>query len=461
MGKSETLIHDFTQGSCTKNLIVFASPIFLSNLMQVIYNMVDMVIVDHALGKAGLSGVSVGGDVSTLLLLVAMGFSSAGQVIISQLIGQEKREKIGRFVGTMFTFLMLCAIGLGIVCFLARRWILQIMQTPAEAWSSALSYSTICICGMPFIYGYNIMSAVLRGLGDSRHPFLFVGISTVLNILLDLLLVVGLHMGAGGAAIATVFSQGVSFLCSAVFLYRRRESLGFTIARGDFLHPDREMLAGLLKLGIPMAIKNAAVMFSKLFVNAWINSYGVAVSAFSGVASKIANTVSLFSNSLNAAGASIIGQNIGSKLYDRVKKTLFAMFRITLFITVVLSLLMYLFPNQIYGAFTSDPEVLAIGATYLPIAIVMFFGSAVRAPMNGLINGSGNYRVNFVTAILDGIVIRIGLSLLFGLALRMGAHGFWLGDAIAGYTPFFIGLFFYRSGVWKKGMQTESAPASL
>jgi Na+-driven multidrug efflux pump len=105
--------------------------------------------------------------------------------------------------------------------------------------------------------------------------------------------------------------------------------------------------------------------------------------------------------------------------------------------------------------------VLAIGATYLPIAIVMFFGSAVRAPMNGLINGSGNYRVNFVTAILDGIVIRIGLSLLFGLALRMGAHGFWLGDAIAGYTPFFIGLFFYRSGVWKKGMQTESAPASL
>ena len=122
---------------------------------------------------------------------------------------------------------------------------------------------------------------------------------------------------------------------------------------------------------------------------------------------------------------------------------------------------MYLFPNQIYGAFTSDPEVLAIGATYLPIAIVMFFGSAVRAPMNGLINGSGNYRVNFVTAILDGIVIRIGLSLLFGLALRMGAHGFWLGDAIAGYTPFFIGLFFYRSGVWKKGMQTESAPVSL
>ncbi|MBQ8975184.1 MAG: MATE family efflux transporter, partial [Oscillospiraceae bacterium] len=414
-------------------------------------------IVGHALGKAGISGVSVGGDVSNLLLLLSMGFSNAGQVIISQFIGLEQRHKIGRFVGNMFTFLMLCAVVLGGVCLTARVSILRVMNTPAEAWDSALNYSTICICGMLFIYGYNIMSAVMRGLGDSRHPLIFVGISTVLNIILDLVLVLRFRLGAGGAAIATVFSQGVSFICSCVFLYRRRESLGFSISPSDFFRFDRELLAKLLKLGIPMAIKNASVMFSKLFVNSWINSYGVAVSAFSGIANKIANVVSLFSNSLNAAGSSVVGQNIGSKRYDRVKRTLFCMFVITLSLTVALSALMYIFPRQIYSAFTSDEEVLAIGIKYLPIAVVMFFGSALRAPMNGLINGSGNYKVNFATALLDGIVLRIGLSLVFGLAVGMGAYGFWLGDAIAGFTPFFIGIFFYRSGVWKRGMDSAGA----
>ncbi len=450
--KNRTLINDYTQGNCTRNLVVFAAPIFLSNLMQTIYNVVDMIVVGQALGRVGLSGVAIGGDVSHFLLFLVMGLTSAGQVIISQLIGMNKRERIGKFVGTMFTFLMLCAVVLGGICLILRKQLLGVMNTPAESWDAALSYSTISILGLIFIYGYNITSSVLRGLGDSRHPFLFVVIAACTNIVLDVALVLWLKMGTAGAAIATVFSQALSFTCSVIFLYRARRRLGFVIEKRDFLHLDTEMLVKLLKLGIPMALKMAAVQISKLFVNSFINSYGVAVSAFAGVANKFNTIAALISNSINAAGSTIVGQNIGSEKYDRVRQTLRSMFVITLSIAAVFALALWLFPRQIYGAFTSDEEVLAIGLRYMPIAAVQFLSSALRAPMNSLINGSGNYKVNFVTAIADGIVMRVGLSLLFGLALGMGAFGFWTGDAVASFTPFIMGMAFYLTGRWKKRM---------
>ena len=146
----------------------------------------------------------------------------------------------------------------------------------------------------------------------------------------------------------------------------------------------------------------------------------------------------------------MVGQNIGAGCYERVSKIMKAIFSITISIDTLLSLLMILFPAQIIGLFTTDPEVISIGLKYVPIAVVMFYGSAARSATNALINGSGNYKVNFATAIMDGIVMRIGLALLFGLAMGMKAYGFWLGDAMAGFTPFFIGMVFYFSGKWKK-----------
>ena len=152
------------------------------------------------------------------------------------------------------------------------------MNTPAESWDYAYDYITICTAGLVFVYGYNIVSAVLRGYGDSKHPFVFISIASVLNVILDLLFVMKFEWGAAGAALATVISQTVSFLYAMVFIYRARGELGIHFSKRDF-HPDREMLLMLVKLGIPMAIKNASVQMSKLFVNSWINSYGVLISA--------------------------------------------------------------------------------------------------------------------------------------------------------------------------------------
>jgi Na+-driven multidrug efflux pump len=201
-----------------------------------------------------------------------------------------------------------------------------------------------------------------------------------------------------------------------------------------------------------MAIKFASVQVSKLFVNSRINSYGVAVSAFAGIANKLASIVNLFSNALNTAGSTMVGQNIAAGRFDRVKKILLALLVITLVLAIVFSVLMIIFPEDIFALFTdgNDGDVLALARPFVPIALLLFLASSLRAVMNALINGSGNVSLNFVTAILDGIVLRIGLSLLFGVTLGMEAYGFWLGDALAGFTPFWLGLIFFISGRWKK-----------
>lgn len=449
----KTYVTDFTKGSIPKQLFTFAAPLFLSSLLQVLYNMVDMIVVGKVMGKAGLSAVSIGGDVSTFLTFLAMGFSAAGQVIIAKYIGAGQREKVGRFIATMFTTLVLCSVVISVVCLMLRTPILELMNTPEEAMAEALGYSTVCMIGLLFIYGYNIVSAVLRGIGDSKHPFVFISIAAVINVVLDILFVAIIPMGATGAALATVISQCVSFLACAVFLLKNKEKLGFSLQLPDFLHPDREMLSDLLKLGVPMAIKSASIQFSKLFVNSWINSYGVAVSAFAGVANKINSISNLISNSLNTAGSSMVGQNIGAKQYRRVPRISLAIAVATFTIATVLSAAICLFPEAIFSIFIKETDkqaVLAVGMEYLPIAVLIFFGSACRAPANAILNGSGNYRINFVTAILDGIILRIGLSILFGLVLDMQYLGFWLGDALAGFTPMVIGIFFYLSGRWKE-----------
>ena len=448
--QGKTNIRDFTSGNVRRQLISFAAPLFMSNLMQIVYNMVDMIIVGQKLGKVGLSAVSVGGDVTSFLTFIAMGFSGAGQVLISQYLGSGQKDKISRFIGTMFNFLMGISVCLSIICMILRRQMLSVMNTPPEAFEEALRYSTVCIAGLLFIYGYNIMSAILRGLGDSVRPFIFIGIAAVGNVILDVVFVLFMDMGSKGAALATVMSQGFSFISCAVYVLRNKHRYDLTLSRSELTGIDGAMLSSLIKLGFPMAIKFASVMTSKLFVNAFVNSYGVAVSAFSGIAHKIGTITNMISNSFNTAGSSMVGQNIGAGCYDRVGKIMKAIFSITILIDTGLSLLMILFPEQIIGLFTTDPEVISIGLKYVPVAVVMFYGSAARSATNALINGSGNYKVNFATAIMDGIVMRIGLALLFGLAMKMEAYGFWLGDALAGYTPFVIGMVFYYTGKWKK-----------
>ena len=453
-----TQIKDFTTGSIPRQLITFATPLFLSNLLQIVYNLVDMMVVGSVMGKAGTSAVSVGGDVTNLLTFIAMGFASAGQVIIARLIGAGEQKRLARFVGTMVGFLTLSAIIMSGLGLLLQDTMLTLMKTPAEAYEGAVAYSTVCMAGLIFMYGYNMTAAILRGMGDSTRPFIFISIAAGLNLILDLIFVAGLHMGAGGAALATIISQAVSVIISTAYLIRNRKRYELDMTLSDFVKWDRVLLRDLVGLGVPMAIKTCSIQVSKLFVNAFVNGYGVAVSAFSGIANKIASVSNLISQSMNVAGSTLVGQNLAAGKFKRVKRVMLTITVITSAVSILLSIIICLFPEAIFSLFTAegDTDVLALVKGYLPIAVLMFMGSAFRSMMNSLLNGSGNHRVNFATAILDGIVMRIGLAVLFGLILDMKHYGFWLGDALAGFTPFFIGLVFYFSGAWKKGAKVQA-----
>lgn len=452
MGNRHTLriySTDFTHGNVRRQLFAFSAPLFFSNALQVVYNLADMVIVGNVVGKSGLSAVAVGGDITHFLTFLVMGFSSAGQVIISQYMGAGHTEKLNRFVSTMFAFLLGSSALLGIICFFFRVQLLGLMNTPPESFAEALRYIACSIPGLVFVYGYNTSSAVMRGLGDSKHPFIFISMAAVLNIILDLIFVIRFQMGAMGAALATVISQGISFVASFSFIMRRQEEFGLSLRPRDFFRIDIDVLMPLLKLGFPMAIRSASIQFSKVFMNSWINSYGVAVSAVGGIANKLNAVGILFANAIATSGSSMAGQNIGARKFERVPQIMLIAGKITLSISAILSAIVLIFPRQVFGMFTQDAEVMAVAMEYLPIAIIFFFGAASRAPMNTLINGSGNYYVNLINALLDAVVMRIGLSLLLGLGLKMGYMGFWLGDSVAGFTPFVIGLVFYFSGKWK------------
>ena len=447
--QTKTFVRNFTAGPIMPALLTFALPLFLSNLLQAVYNMVDMIVVGHVVGEAGLSGITIGGDVLSFLTFVAMGFSSASQVIISQYIGAGMRERLSRFIGTMATFLLLCAITVSVVCLLLRSQILGWMNTPAESWAQTLSYTTTCMVGLVFIYGYNIVSAIMRGLGDSKRPFVFIAIAAMLNLVLDLIFVAGFRWEAFGAAFATVIAQATSFLTALAYLYKNRVRFGFELTPRHF-RIDRHELMTLLKLGIPFAIRTASVLFSKLFVNSWVNSYGVTVSAVAGIGNKLDMMGNLVGTAVSTAGSSMVGQNIGAGKYDRVTRVLGSAFIINIISFAFMIALVVLFPVPLFGLFTQDASVLALCMEYVPVLVVAYIAGALRDSMNAFTGGCGNYKFNFSVAIIDGMIARIGLSLLLGLSVGLGYFGFWLGSAISGSLPFFLGTVYYLSGRWKK-----------
>lgn len=448
MEKNNSLIHDLTEGSVTRLLLIFSFPLLCSNLLQTVYNMVDMVVIGQFVGSVGLSAVSIGGDVLNFLTFLVMGFSNAGQVLLSQYIGAGNRERIKGTIGTMFTLILASAVVLSIICGLCLDLLLTAMNTPEECLEYARQYSLTCIMGLVFIYGYNLVSAILRGMGDSKHPFMFIAVATVVNIVLDLLFVAGFHMGPFGAALATVIGQGVSFIWAIIYLYRHREAFGFDFKLQSF-QPDREVLPKLIKLGLPMCLQSAAIHISMLFVNSSINSYGVVASAVTGIGNKLGSITSVVTNALSTAGSSMVGQTIGAEKYHRIPKIIGVSMLIDLTFAAVLSFVTICFPKAIFGLFNSDPEVLELAMSYIPVAVLLYIGFALRSPFFALINGSGNAKLNLIVGLLDGVICRVGLAMLMGFVFGMGIMGFWLGNAFAGYVPFIIGGIYFLTGAWK------------
>ena len=448
MAKKE-MVRDLTEGNIAKNLIKYAAPLFVANSLQAIYNVVDLIVVGQVDGGESMAAVSIGGELIHLVTFLVMGFCMAGQMIIAQFVGAQKRESITKMIGTMFTAVFLIATVMLAICLCLGDQILYLLNTAPEAFELAKSYYITCVAGIYFISGYNVVCAILRGMGDSLHPFIFIGVASVLNIILDILFVAGFGWSTFGAALATVIGQAVSFISALVYLYIHREAFGFDFKWKSFrIH--REVLDPLIKLGIPMSIQMAAITFSKTLLARWINASGWEYTALSGIYNKLSMFIGIVSNSFTTAGAANVAQNIGAAKYNRVPKILGLVALITGVICAAASVLVVLFPTFLFSLFTDDVRVLNISGVLIAPIVLCFIGACARAVGFSLINGSGNSRLNLMIAIFDGIVARIGFSYILGFVMGLSCRGFWIGDGLAGYMPLVVAVVFFITGRWKR-----------
>ena len=449
MNGEKTMVKDLTTGSVTKKLLIFAFPFMLSNILQMIYNMVDMVVVGQFVGSAGLSAVSIGGQILMLMTTLCMGFSSSGQILISQLVGARDREGMKYTIGTLFTTIMALAILLTVVGILFHEQMLGLLHTPQEAMGQAKDYMLVCSFGFVFIYGYNMVCAVLRGMGDSKRPFVFIAIASLVNLVLDIVFVGPLGMGAGGAALATVIAQGVSFGVALVYLYRRREGFGFDFAPSSFV-PRAQQLKILVKLGLPFALQSCAISISMLFVNTFINDYGVTASAVFGAGSKIERIPGIMTQAIGFAASSMIGQNIGAGQVKRAQKVVYVSLAFGCGVYALATVLALTIPKQIFGIFTDDAAVLEMAPMFMLIMACGFPAHATMTSFNSMIQGVGNAVLSLVIALLDGVVTRIFLCVLLGMWLNMGLTGYFLAYSLGAYATAIVSGIYFFSGKWKK-----------
>ncbi len=439
---------NLTEGPILKGLLLFAIPIVLTNLVQQLYSMVDLIVIGQFVGNVGTVGVNTGGEMADLVTPVAMGFSTAGQIYIAQLFGARDEYKIKRTVGTLLSFMMTLSVILAVAAILFHKPVLQLLNCPADAMGQASSYMIITALGYPFIFGYNAVCGILRGMGESKRPLMFILVAAAVNIVLDLLLVIGFDMQAAGTAIATAASQAGSFIAAFIFMWKKRDRFDFEL-RPSYFKLDSKIMWILVKLGIPQVVRTMFVRFGMLWCNSTANSFGMVVSGANSVGNKLQKFLEVFIQGIDTASASMIGQNLGAKKTERAGKVTIYTVCSALVCAGFSALLCVFVPRQIFSIFTNDPEVIELGAVFLGIFIVHFFASAVTGSFQAMVTGCGFVELGFVIGILDGVVCKIGLSLLFMQVFNLGYIGLWWGVACSRILPGCISIYYYFSGKWK------------
>ena len=397
---------DFTQGSILKKLCRFMLPVLGALILQAAYGAVDLLVVGRFGSTSGLSAVSTGSQVLNLVTFVVTQLAMGVTVLIARYIGEKREKEIGAVLGgaaVVFTILAGC---LFVLLVLFARPISVLMQAPQEALALTASYVRICGCGILFIVAYNVLSAVFRGLGDSRSPLLFVLMACLVNVAGDLVLVAGLHLDAAGAALATVLAQAVSVVCALAIL--RRKKLPFTFRKSDVRL--NEQCRRFLAIGLPLALQEFLTQLSFLALCAFVNRLGLAASSGYGVASKIVSFVMLVPSALMQSMASFVAQNIGAGNVKRAKKSMLTGIAVGVAFGIVMFALVLLKGDVLAGLFSTDAEVVRRGFEYLrgfaPETIV----TAVLFSMVGYFNGSNQTLWVMIQGLIQTLLVRLPLA---------------------------------------------------
>jgi len=393
-----------TEGVIWKQLLAFSLPLLVGNLFQQLYNTVDSVVVGNFIGSDALAAVGSSNSLINLIIGMFMGIGTGAGVIISQYYGAEEKQKLHWAVHTTMALSIIGGFLLIALGVLLSPLILVLMGTPETVMPGAVAYLRIFFCGSLFNLVYNMGSGVLRAVGDSKRPLIFLCISSVINIVLDLLFVVVFQMGTAGVGYATVAAQGVSALLTVRALVRTDDSYRLEL---DKIKIDRRMMARVLKIGIPSGIQQSIISLSNVIVQANVNSFGAAAMAGFGSYSKIDGFAMLPLQSFCMAATTFTGQNIGARKSRRVKQGVFQGLVISMIYTILISIILYLNAERILRVFSPDQDVIAYGYSSMLILLPFYWTMAIHQILMGSIRGSGRTMVTMLIGVGNMCILRM------------------------------------------------------
>lgn len=439
--------NDLSEGSVVKKLVLFSLPFLGANIIQSLYSVADMLIVGRFSGTASMSGVNIGSQVTFILTNLVFGLCTGGTVLIGQYMGAKRRKDMEETTATLMTILLIAAVLMTAVMSFFKDPILRLIQTPPESYDEARSYLAITLVGLLFIFGYNVFSAIMRGMGDSKRPFYFVTIACVTNIVLDVLFVGGFHMGAAGAAIATVISQAVSMIACIIVMIRSDFVFDF---KPSSFRICREKLGKIFRLGTPSAIQNGVTSVSFMIITVLVNVIGgVSASAAVGVVGKFNGFAIMPAVAMSASISTMSAQSIGADKWDRAVHVTKLGTAVAFCISTIIFALAQIFPAQILALFNNDPEMIEYGIRYMRSFSFDYLIVPFVFCINGLFIGAGHTTFSLVNNMLSALILRIPASVLFGAVLGFGLFGVGLGAPVASLGSLLLILAFLISGKWR------------
>lgn len=429
---------DFTQGSIFKKLIAFMIPVLGALVLQAAYGAVDLLVVGRFGTTEGLSAVSTGSQVLNLVTFVITQFTMGITVLIARYIGEKKQENIGALIGGATVLFGILSVFLFIIMILCALPISTLMQAPLEALNLTSMYVRIC-GGIFFIVAYNVLSAIFRGLGDSKSPLLFVAVACLINVVGDLVLVARLHLDAAGAAMATVLAQACSVLFALGLLKKRQ--LPFEIHKHDFKINPHCIRA--MKIGVPLALQECLTQISFLALCAFINRLGLEASSGYGVACKIVNFAMLVPSALMQSMASFVAQNVGANNEKRAKQSMFTGIGIGLFIGVIVFCLVMFKGDMLTGVFTTEQGVIHQGYAYLKGFALETIVTAVLFSMIGYFNGHDQTLWVMIQGLIQTLIVRLPLSYYMSIQPNASLTQIGFAAPIATITGIILNVCFY------------------
>ena len=439
---------DFTQGSILKKLVFFMLPVLGALVLQAAYGAVDLLVVGRFGSTSGLSAVSTGSQVLNLVTFVVIQFAMGITVLIARYLGEKRPEQIGSVIGGAVLVFTCISIGLFILMVCFARPISILMQAPTEAVDLTADYVRICGSGIFFIVAYNLMSAIFRGLGDSKSPLLFVLVACIVNVAGDLVLVAGFHKDAAGAALATVLAQALSVVFAVVLLVKKE--LPFAIKKSDFrFNPQCKKF---LKIGLPLALQECLTQLSFLALCAFVNRLGLEASSGYGVACKIVNFAMLVPSALMQSMASFVSQNVGAGKTKRAKKSMFTGIGVGLAVGCVVFLLVMFKGDVLAGFFSTDVAVIQNGYDYLKGFALETIVTAVLFSMVGYFNGNNKTLWVMAQGLIQTLLVRLPLAYFMSIQPNASLTKIGLAAPVSTIVGIVlnVGLFIYLERVGNK-----------